>query len=75
MGLSLQAYMSAQRGCGVALVDTLLSGIGLPGISWRPFDPPMPLPIYLLHATGRPPSRAALGHAPAPPRAPRRAKG
>lgn len=58
--LSLQAYMFAQRGCGVALVDTLLSGIDLPGISWRPFDPPMPLPIYLLHATGRPPSRAAL---------------
>jgi DNA-binding transcriptional LysR family regulator len=57
--LSLQAALFVQSGCGIALVDTLLQAIDLPGVVWRPFEPALSFPIYELSPSNRPLSRVA----------------
>ncbi len=52
--LSMQAYLFVQSGCGVALVDTLMSKRNSTGVIWCQFEPPVTFPIYLLTSARRP---------------------
>ncbi len=57
--LSFQAALFVRRGCGIALVDTLMRAVDLPDVVWRPFEPRLVFPIFELVAADRPLSRTA----------------
>jgi DNA-binding transcriptional LysR family regulator len=46
--MSLVAACYVQRGLGVALVDSFALNTGLAGLAWRPFTPPVVLPVTLM---------------------------
>ncbi|MFT8246643.1 LysR family transcriptional regulator [Roseomonas sp. BN140053] len=62
--LSFHACTFVQCGCGVALVDTLMTGTNLQQVAWRPFEPLLRFPIHWLTAADRPLSQATTAFRP-----------
>jgi DNA-binding transcriptional LysR family regulator len=59
--MSLVAACYVQRGLGVALVDSFALNTGLAGLAWRPFTPPVVLPVTLMSQGNHLLSRHANG--------------
>ena len=59
--MSLVAACYVQRGLGVALVDSFALNTGLSGLGWRPFTPPVVLPVTLMSQGNHLLSRHANG--------------